>query len=151
MRWQTTTSTVEATEMIAEKIGHHLKGGEVIELVSDLGGGKTTFVRGLARGFGSSDHVASPTFTISKLYKAGAKELHHFDFYRLTEVGLMAHEVHDLLDDPHVVLVAEWAEPVHHVLPKERLTISFRRIGDVKRELTFDYPKSLEYLMEELC
>ena len=51
------------TEAYAEQIGNNLKGGEIIELISDLGGGKTTFVRGLARGMGSTDAVSSPSFT----------------------------------------------------------------------------------------
>jgi len=78
-----TSESPEATEQLAEAIGRRLTGGEVIELVSDLGGGKTTFVRGLARGLGSADVVSSPTFTVSKVYKADKLELHHFDFYRL--------------------------------------------------------------------
>jgi tRNA threonylcarbamoyladenosine biosynthesis protein TsaE len=61
MTWQTQSIDFEHTELLAERLGKKLKGGEVIELVSDLGGGKTTFVRGLARGMGSPDHVASPT------------------------------------------------------------------------------------------
>lgn len=151
MHWQVITSGPEETEAIAEKLGRQLRGSEVIELVSDLGGGKTTFVHGLAKGFGSTDHVASPTFTISKLYKAGSKEMYHFDFYRLQEAGIMSHEIHDLLGDPDVVIVAEWAEPVHRVLPPDRLTIEFKQKGDTSRELIFTYPESLKYLMKELC
>ena len=62
------SNNAEQTELIAVAIGKRLRGGEMIELVSDLGGGKTTFTRGLARGAGSSDVVSSPTFTISKVY-----------------------------------------------------------------------------------
>lgn len=77
--WQTESTSSDATEKLAEQLGKNLRGGEVIELVSDLGGGKTTFVRGLARGAGSSNHVASPTFTISRVYKVKAPELTHSD------------------------------------------------------------------------
>src|SRR5690606_33786002 len=62
--WRTSSTSSEATERLGERLGKALKGGEVIELASDLGGGKTTLVRGLARGAKSSDKVASPTFTI---------------------------------------------------------------------------------------
>src|SRR5689334_25117700 len=115
---QITTGDPAATEQLGEAIGERLKGGEVIELVSDLGGGKTTFVRGLARGFGSSDRVASPTFTISKVYKSGSKELHHFDFYRLQESGLIAHELEEIIHDPMCTVVVEWAAVVKNVLPE---------------------------------
>ncbi len=136
------------TEQVAEEIGTRLKGGEVIELVSDLGGGKTTFVRGLARGMGSDDRVASPTFTVSKVYQADERELHHFDFYRLHEAGVVAHELAEMTQDPHVVTVVEWGEIVADVLPPERLTVKISRTGDESRQLVLQYPENLEYLME---
>ncbi len=140
----------EDTQKLAEKIGQQLKGGEVIELVSDLGGGKTTFVRGLARGTGSSDHVSSPTFTISKVYKSKDLELHHFDFYRLPDPGLMEHEIKDVLDDPHTAIVVEWADVLAHVLPADRLTIHITSTGDEQREFTITCPEQLHYLIENL-
>lgn len=70
---QIVSTSSDATEKLGEQVGKRLKGGEVIELISDLGGGKTTFIRGLARGMGSTDHVSSPTFTISKFYSVKPK------------------------------------------------------------------------------
>ena len=148
---QTETTRAEATVKLAERLGKNLRGGEVLELASDLGGGKTTFVRGLARGFGSEDNVASPTFTVSKVYKAGKKELHHFDFYRLADAGILAHELHDLVGDPEIVVVVEWAEVAHHVLPDRRLTLKIARTGEDSRQLTFEYPEELAYLLEGVC
>ena len=150
MTWQTSSTSSEATEQLAEKLGKSLKGGEVIELVSDLGGGKTTFVRGLARGMGSDDRVASPTFTISRVYEAGDKEIHHFDFYRLGEAGLIAGELADVLLDPSIVVVVEWAGIVQDVLPKKRLTITIEKTPTDSRTLTFRAPESLDYLMEAI-
>ena len=141
----------DKTEQIAQLIGAHLRGGEIIELVSDLGGGKTTFTRGLAAGAASSDVVASPTFTVSKIYKTEKFEIHHFDFYRLGEAGLAAHELHDLLDDPSVVIVVEWGGIVEHVLPANRVTITIERTGENSRTITITYDDSLEYLVEDLC
>lgn len=140
----------EATERVAESIARRLRGGEVIELVSDLGGGKTTFVRGLARGAGSPDRVASPTFTISKLYKGEKFEIHHFDFYRLQNAGLMEHEIHDVIGDEATVVVVEWGDVVAHILPEERLTIRLKRTGDESRSLELEFPGSLKYLVESL-
>jgi tRNA threonylcarbamoyladenosine biosynthesis protein TsaE len=147
--WQTSTTSSEDTEQLAEKLGKSLRGGEVVELVSDLGGGKTTFVRGLARGMGSQDRVASPTFTISRVYEAAEnREMHHFDFYRLGEAGLIAEELEDILNDPSIVIVVEWANVVHDVLPDDRLTITIEQTGSDKRNVTFSAPESLEYLIE---
>jgi len=126
-----------------------LRGGEVIELISDLGGGKTTFVRGMARGFGSTDKVSSPSFTISKVYKAGKKQLHHFDFYRLNEAGVVADELAELLGDKNIVVVVEWANIVHGVLPPDRLSITFSTTNENSRQLTFNLPKSKDYLVKD--
>ncbi|MEK7152518.1 MAG: tRNA (adenosine(37)-N6)-threonylcarbamoyltransferase complex ATPase subunit type 1 TsaE [Patescibacteria group bacterium] len=146
--WQTSSTSSEHTEQLAEKLGRNLRGGEVIELISDLGGGKTTFVRGLARGLGSPDKVASPTFTISKLYRAGDLEMHHFDFYRLHEPGIIADELAEVITDPWAITVIEWADVVQHVLPVSRLSISIEQTPTGSRRLIFRCPESLRYLME---
>ena len=117
-------------------------------MVSDLGGGKTTFVRGLARGAGSNDRVASPTFTISRVYETDDKEIHHFDFYRLGEAGLIAEELSEVLNDPKIITVVEWADIVKDVLPRNRLTISIEKTPTDGRIITFRAPESLHYLMK---
>lgn len=142
------TESGAETEYFGETIGRRLRGGEIIELASDLGGGKTTFVHGLARGAGSTDHVSSPTFTISKVYKTPRLDIHHFDFYRLPEAGLMEHELHDLLDDPKIAIVIEWGDIVRHVLPDERLTIEIIQTAEASRELRAACHPSLSYLLE---
>lgn len=141
------TETSEQTEQFGERLGHKLRGGEVIELISDLGGGKTTLVRGIARGAGSSDVVGSPTFTLSKVYKTQKFEINHFDFYRLTEAGLMEHELHDLLGDERVVLIVEWGDVVQHVLPENRISIRINKTAQ-GRTLTCQFPAELNYLVE---
>lgn len=140
------------TEKLAEHIGRKLRGGEVIELVSDLGGGKTTFVRGLGLGAGSEDVVGSPTFTISKVYKARDLEIHHFDFYRLGEAGIVGDELAEVIDDPTIVTVVEWADIVQNVLPEQRLTITITRLAEDEnaRRLELRYPEALQYLLEDL-
>ena len=142
------STSAEQTERIAEKLGANLRGGEVIELSSDLGGGKTTFTRGLARGAGSIDHVASPTFTISREYQAPKFTIAHFDFYRLAEAGVVGDEVEELMNDPAYVTVAEWSGVVQDVLPKERLTVQITQTGEDTRIFDFGWPKTLDYLME---
>lgn len=145
------SDSAEMTEQIAASIGARLRGGEVLELISDLGGGKTTFTRGLAKGAGSHDVVASPTFTISKVYATPTVEIHHFDFYRLPDAGLITHEVEDLLGDPQVVLVVEWGGAVQHVLPAKKVNIEILRTGDDSRSLKLSYPDELSYLLEDIC
>jgi tRNA threonylcarbamoyladenosine biosynthesis protein TsaE len=132
---------------IAAAVGHRLRGGEVIALVSDLGGGKTAFVRGLAAGMGSHDHVHSPSFTLSNQYRAENVTLHHFDFYRLSEPGIMRQELAELLADPQAVLAIEWGNIVDDVLPERRLTVRIETTGELTRYFTFSYPSELQYLV----
>lgn len=139
------------TENIGAKLGSKLRGGEVIELVSDFGGGKTTLVRGLARGAGSDDVVASPSFTISRIYDTPKFTINHFDFYRLGQAGLIQHELADVLGDPSQVIVAEWAQVIRNVLPKDRLKINISKTAENTRELTLICPNKLKYLTEGLC
>jgi tRNA threonylcarbamoyladenosine biosynthesis protein TsaE len=137
----------DATEAFGAHLGRRLKGGETIELISDLGGGKTTLTRGIAQGAGSRDVVGSPTFMLSKLYKARKCDIYHFDFYRLTEAGLMEHELHDALEDPHAIVIVEWGAVVQHVLPGKRLTIHINKTADDSRKLICTYPAGLTYLV----
>jgi tRNA threonylcarbamoyladenosine biosynthesis protein TsaE len=138
------------TEQIAEQIGKNLKGGELIELISDLGGGKTMFVKGLAKGAASDDLVSSPTFTISKLYKCPYFDIRHFDFYRLVDPGIVSLELEEFIDDKKVVTIIEWADIVRGVLPEDRLKINIEIIGDYERMLHISYPEKFNYLLEGL-
>lgn len=147
---QIASGSSAVTEQLAETLGHNLRGREVIELVSDLGGGKTTFVRGLARGLGSRDHVTSPTFKVSNTYQGKDLIIHHLDFYRLPEAGLMAHELQEVIDDPKAVVVIEWGEVVRDVLPTERFSVTIKRTGEETREITIHCPENLKYLLENL-
>src|SRR6267142_3065571 len=138
--WQTTSTNLDATLKVAMQIGHKLKGGEVIELISDLGGGKTAFVKGLARGLGSSDTVRSPSFTLGNQYKAKRLTIYHFDFYRLFEPGIMRDELAEVLEDPQAIVVVEWGQIIEDVLPAKRLTVNIKATGETSRELTMSYP-----------
>lgn len=148
--WQISTSSVEDTLKLGALIGAKLRGGEVLELVSDVGGGKTTFVRGLASGAGSQDHVSSPSFTISNLYKSEALQLVHFDFYRLNDPGLIAIELKDILDDKTNVVIVEWAGMVDGALPQDRIRINIMVTGEESRHFRFSYPESYHELMAGL-
>ena len=122
-------------------IASRLRGGEVIELVGDVGAGKTTFTKGLAEGLGVQDAVQSPTFTISREYAtSGTLHLAHYDFYRLDDAGIMADELAETLADVTNVTVVEWAQTVVEVLPADRLTLHISLVADDEnaRELTWN-------------
>ncbi len=118
-------SSVDEMLAFGAKLGAALRGGEVIELVGDVGAGKTTLTKGIAKGLMIDDEVQSPTFTISRVYEA-RDDLHlaHYDFYRLVDAGIMSMELHESINDPRVITVIEWAEIVAGVLPKDSLAVT---------------------------
>lgn len=116
----------DETEMKAfgAKLGAFLTGGEVVELVGDVGAGKTTLTKGIAAGLGVDEDVQSPSFTISRVYDTpNGLQLAHYDFYRLHDAGIMADELHEAAHDSQMVTIIEWAEIVGGVLPADRLSI----------------------------
>lgn len=146
-----TTHSVDETKALARAIGAVLRGGEMIELVSDVGGGKTTFVKGLALGLGINEVVQSPTFTISRLYDArDGLELHHFDFYRLSEAGVVAAELAESLAQSNAIVAVEWGDIVHDVLPPTHLTVAISSITENDRQITFTIPKEYHYIVDAL-
>lgn len=116
-----------------------LHGGEIIELVGDLGSGKTTFVKGLASGLGISEDVQSPTYTLSREYEVNDNlKLVHYDFYRLESPGIMADDIHENAGRPGVITVVEWAGIVQDFLPIDRLTISIVAPTESTRRLLIE-------------
>ena len=146
-------NSIEETESLAHSIGQKFHGGECIELISDLGGGKTTFTRGLVRGLGSFDAVSSPTFTIGKQYTSGKITCYHYDFYRLQDPGLVAEELAEAVSDELAVIVVEWAESVASVLPENRMVISLDAVAgnSESRKCVIKYPKDYAELMESVA
>lgn len=143
------STSSEDTEAFGALLGFRLKGGEIIELISDLGGGKTTLVRGLGRGAGSHDVVSSPTFMIQKQYRCANFTLHHFDFYRLgNDKAVIEQTLAEEVSSGDVVIM-EWAERIDSV-PSERVRIELKRTvdGEDYREITCHYPDTYDYLFE---
>ncbi|MCL4358007.1 tRNA (adenosine(37)-N6)-threonylcarbamoyltransferase complex ATPase subunit type 1 TsaE [Patescibacteria group bacterium] len=139
----------EMTRAYAATIGRRLKGGEVIELIADFGGGKTTFTQGLAAGAGSKDIVTSPSFTIRNDYRSKNFLLAHFDFYRLNDPGILKDMLAEAMDDPLIVVVIEWANVVESVLPSDVIRLKFKTLDVNRREIELNYPKRFAYLFEE--
>jgi tRNA threonylcarbamoyladenosine biosynthesis protein TsaE len=92
-------------------------------LTGELGAGKTTFVQGIARGLGATEHVASPTFTLVREYVSGSVPLAHVDLYRLDREQDVIDLALDELEDGERVLLVEWGDPVAELLAPERLRV----------------------------
>lgn len=138
---------IESEEQMRDfgrRVGQLLSGGETIELVGDVGAGKTTFVKGLGVGLGIDEDIQSPSFTISRVYEGrDSLVLAHYDFYRLGEAGILSEDVQESMGDARTVTVIEWADIIEGVLPKGRLTLTFTSTSETTRELVVSAPDSL--------
>ena len=130
-------SSESAMRDLGKAIGERLKGGEVIELVGDIGAGKTTLTKGIAQGLGVDEDVQSPSFTISRTYDAGRDGLRlaHYDFYRLHDPGIMADELAEVMHDATVVTIVEWAEIVADVLEGDHIRIRITPTAETTRQV----------------
>ena len=118
-------------------IGQSVSGGEVLELVGDIGAGKTTLTKGIAKALDINEPVQSPTFTISRVYDSPrGLRLAHYDFYRLGEAGIMGDEIREAMDNDSVVVV-EWAGAVDGDLPEDRLVVKITTISEEERLVEF--------------
>lgn len=119
------TYNAEQTKRLAAEFAKRLKGGEFVALVGELGGGKTTFVQGLAEALGSKAKVKSPTFTLMNIYPTRhqtIKQIVHLDFYRVptahADLALQEYE------RPDTIIVAEW--PQKRDLKNRPLVVRFK-------------------------
>ena len=113
------------------------KNPHIIELIGDVGTGKTTFTRGLAEGLGITEPITSPSFTISKSYALpnGKGRLIHYDFYRLSDPGLMKDDFAENLEDSNNIIIIEWSNSVSNLLPKNRTIIEIKKEDDDSRRI----------------
>lgn len=118
-----------------EKLGAKLKAPVVLELLGDVGAGKTTLVRGIAKGLGIADEVTSPSFTISKEYQGEKYRLVHYDFYRLGDPGIMSEDLAEAISDDSTITIIEWGNSIQDVLPEKHKIIEIKYIDENTREL----------------
>jgi tRNA threonylcarbamoyladenosine biosynthesis protein TsaE len=127
----------EQTRRLGTRLGTLLEPGDTVCLSGDLGAGKTTFVQGLAQGWGTLDIVSSPTFVLVNMYRRpDGRRLHHLDAYRLS--GALEAEDLDLdLMLENGPLIVEWPERIEAVLPANRLWITLRYLAEEQRGMVF--------------
>lgn len=131
-----TTNTTEEMIALGEKIASKLTGGDIILLQGELGAGKTTMSKGIAKGLGITDEIVSPTFTLMNVYEDG--KLVHIDTYRLEdENGLIEIGVEDYLGQPETITIVEWPEKIADLLAdKKTIEISIVKQDDNSREIS---------------
>ena len=126
-------------KQLGEAIGRSVSGSEVLELVGDIGAGKTTLTKGIAQALGINEPVQSPTFTISRVYDSPrGLRLAHYDFYRLGDAGVMQLELAEAIVEPRTVTIIEWAQAVAEVVPPDHLTITITAQSETARQLDIE-------------
>ena len=107
------------TEQFGEAIGRAAEPGSVIALIGDLGTGKTTLTKSIARGLGVTETVTSPTFTIIREYRSGRMPLYHFDVYRIGDPDEMFELGYEEYFYGDGLCVVEWADKIEELLPED--------------------------------
>ena len=137
------THSKEETMELAEKLVSLLPNGITLTFTGDLGAGKTTFVRGLAKGLNIKEVVQSPTFNIMKIYLKGDRPLIHIDAYRLADINS------DIGLDEYIgyetgITMIEWPLFIKNLLPENTLWIEIKSTGETSRHIdVYSEDKSL--------
>lgn len=132
------------TELVASTIAELLAPGEVLHLHGGLGAGKTTFVRGLARGLGlRPEEVSSPTFVRLQRYDDGRRSLVHVDAHRIERAGEAAGlEIEPIAEETSAVVAIEWPERLGEHAPPPDLVISIDAASEGRRIAIVDRRES---------
>ena len=131
-----TSKNQEETISLGEQLAHLIPNGTTLLLTGDLGAGKTTLVRGIAKGLYIKDVVQSPTFNIMKIYLKGDRPLIHIDAYRLADINT------DIGLDEYIgyetgITVIEWPNYIEKLLPKDTIYVTITNLGDDNRQIEF--------------
>jgi tRNA threonylcarbamoyladenosine biosynthesis protein TsaE len=129
------TKNEQDTQNLGKDFGTKCTGGEVFLLTGELGGGKTQFAKGLARGLAVEANITSPTFNYENIYK-GKKglTLYHFDLYREEVLDPdIAALFSEAISDNKAVVVVEWAERAKAIWPKGAKVVNFKWTSESER------------------
>jgi tRNA threonylcarbamoyladenosine biosynthesis protein TsaE len=130
------TASEEETIALGERLARTLPPGATVLLIGDLGAGKTTLAKGIVQGLGAAtaDEVSSPTFTLIHEYGSPAA-VYHVDLYRLESARDAATLGLDELFDSPALVIVEWGERFPELMPRDRIEIRLRALGDDQREI----------------
>lgn len=137
----------------------------IIGLEGDLGGGKTTFLQGFAKGLGIKEKILSPTFVILKKFKiqkpnlakrgemgdeaksqrsSKFKNFYHIDCYRIKKPReILNLGFKEIVSNPKNIITVEWANRIRQILPKNVIILKFQFIDNTTRKITIKISKKL--------
>ncbi|HRY82557.1 MAG TPA: tRNA (adenosine(37)-N6)-threonylcarbamoyltransferase complex ATPase subunit type 1 TsaE [Candidatus Moranbacteria bacterium] len=155
------TENSKQTQKLGETLAKELKGGEIICLVGELGGGKTTFTQGFLKGLKVKGPYTSPTFLVIKNYKKEisisksqipnksqnpksktlptgrqVQNIYHIDTYRINAQDIINLGWEEMVADKKNIIIIEWADRIKKIIPKNSLWIEFSWVDEKKRKIT---------------
>ena len=140
------------TLALAERFSSALKGGEIVFLRGPIGAGKTVFVKGVAAALGLKSSPTSASFSLMKEYKNKKHRLFHIDLFRLEEGEVFNLGFEEMLEDEKAIILAEWPDPIRHMLPADRLEMDFiLKEGDERVIKLQSFGCVSDALLEALC
>lgn len=124
------------TEEFAKKIAEQCEIYNVICLYGEMGVGKTTFTKSMAKALGVNTRIISPSYTLIRTHKiTDNKKLYHIDVYRMTEESDVS-EIEEILNTNNVIII-EWADKIKSILPENRIDIEFYYKNGNEREIRY--------------
>ena len=143
------TNSAKQTQDFGKKIAGQILdtiGGNkaiVLGLKGNLGGGKTTFMQGFAKGLGIKEKILSPTFVILKRFEVPGfrfANLYHIDCYRMkNEKDILELGFKEIISDPRNIVAVEWPERIKKAVPKNAILIEFSFIKGSRREIKIKF------------
>jgi len=130
------TSSPEETEKVGIKLGKKLDKEDIVLLIGELGSGKTTFVKGIAKAIGTKEDVSSPSFVIMNIYN-GKKKIFHLDLYRINSINEIEF-VYDFIREG--IIIVEWGEKIKDEIDGKIIEVHFKILSENEREIIINAP-----------
>ncbi|NCO05036.1 MAG: tRNA (adenosine(37)-N6)-threonylcarbamoyltransferase complex ATPase subunit type 1 TsaE [Candidatus Magasanikbacteria bacterium] len=135
----------EDTKKIGQTIASTLQPGDIITLTGNLGTGKTSLTKAIAKGLGIQKEITSPTFPIMNIYTVPKNpkeitQLIHIDTYRIdNEKELIEIGVEEYLEDSNTITIIEWPEKINSLLQNKKIKkVLIEHLGEQKRKITLE-------------
>jgi tRNA threonylcarbamoyladenosine biosynthesis protein TsaE len=149
MKLEIISTAPEQTEALGLQLGQILNSGHILCLSGDLGTGKTTLTKSVAKALGVAEYVTSPSYTIVNEYE-GKVPVYHFDVYRINEIE----ELYEIGYEEYFfgcgVTIIEWASMIMELIPEEAIKVEIERLDEMGRKFTITGPEPFIQKLKEV-